>query len=154
MVQARSMDPASTVLLWSGGAFFLVGLLSGVWKYACIRQSPDAQAPVYVDITHRAALMYAFCTVVIQRFVDASALSSEVELFAVVAQVLFFSLAISTYLIHGLLRDTDNQLARPHRLGRRQLPGFLVHGFMLSLIAGEIGGFVVLMYGAAVATGS
>ena len=146
------MEPASRVLLFSGGSFFLVGLLSGVWKYACMRSREDARAPHYVDTTHRAALMYAFSTVVIQRFVDASQLPATVELWAVLGQVIFFGLAISTYAIHGVLRDTDNQLARPHKLGRRELPRVLVHGFMLSLIVGEVGGFVVLLYGTWVAS--
>lgn len=142
------MDPASRLLLWSGGAFFLVGLLSGVWKYGHIHRSPEAQAPTYVDITHRASLMYAFSTVVIQRFVDASQLSSTVELVAVAAQVTFFALAIGTYVIHGVLGDTDNQLLRPHQLGKREVPPILIRGFMGSLILGEVGGFVVLLYGA------
>ena len=142
------MDPASRLLLWSGGAFFLIGLLSGVWKYGHIHRSPEAKAPVYVDITHRASLMYAFSTVVIQRFVDASQLSESIELAAVAGQVIFFALAIGTYAIHGLLRDTDNQLERPHRLGTRQVPPVLIRGFMGSLILGEVGGFVVLLYGA------
>lgn len=145
------MDPASLVLLWSGGLFFLVGLLCGAWKYHHVHQSPEAVAPVYVDIAHRAALMYAFSTVIIQRFVDASALSSAVELGAVLAQVIFFALAIGTYLVHGILRDTDNQMARPHRLGRHVLPSFVVQAFMGALMVGEIGGFAVLLYGASTA---
>ena len=142
------MDSASIVLLYSGGLFFLVGLLCGAWKYHHVHQSPEAVAPVYVDIAHRAALMYAFSTVVIQRFVDASALPPGVELGAVLAQVLFFALAIGTYLVHGFLRDTDNQMARPHRLGRRILPDVVVRSFMGALMLGEIGGFAVLLYGA------
>jgi len=31
----------------------------------------------------------------------------------------FFAAAVLGYVIHGALRDTDNQLARPHRLGTR-----------------------------------
>ena len=144
------MDPASKVLLVAGGVFFLTGLISGIWKYRRILASEDASAPVYVDVTHRASLMYAFSTVVIQRFVDASTLSDTVELIAVLAQVVFFALAIGTYVIHGLLRDTDNQLERPHRLGARELPAFVIRSFMGALILGEVGGFVVLVVGALV----
>lgn len=142
---------ARSLLLAFGGGFFLVGLLSGVWKFAHIHRSPKAEAPVYVDITHRASLMYAFSTLLIDRFVVVSRLPDTVEVAAVLAQVIFFALAIGTYIIHGLLDDTDNQLARPHRLGRAELPAFAVPTFMALLIAGEVGGFCVLLYGALVA---
>lgn len=144
------MVTATQLLLVFGGLFFLTGLLCGVWKYLAIARSPEARAPVYVDIAHRAALMYAFSTLVVQRFVDASRLSHTVELIAVLVQVVFFALALTSYLIHGWLRDTDNQLARPHRIGRGQLPPALMVGFMVSLILAEVGGFAVLLWGALV----
>ncbi|MBC7173608.1 MAG: hypothetical protein H5U40_14300 [Polyangiaceae bacterium] len=145
------MDQASQIAVFSAGGFFLAGLLFGVWKYVHIARSATAAAPIYVDIAHRAALMYAFACLVIERFATLSRLPAPVELAAVLAQVTFFALAVSTYVVHGVLRDTDNQLARPHRLGRGEMPGFLVVGFMGALCVFEIGGFVVLLYGAATA---
>ena len=50
-------------------------------------------------------------------------------------------------MLHGWLADTDNQLRKPHRLGRGTLPGGLMAVFMWALIVGEIGGFLVLFYG-------
>lgn len=126
----------------------MAGLLFGAWKYIHIHTSDKAQAPVYVDIAHRAALMYAFACLIIERFVELSRLSETVETAAVLAQVVFFALAVLTYAIHGLLKDTDNQLERPHRLGAVHLPGWTIVAFMGALMVGEIGGFAVLFWGA------
>ena len=37
--------------------YLLYGLLARAWKYICMRQSPKTEAPHYVNIAHRAALM-------------------------------------------------------------------------------------------------
>ncbi|MCY1033340.1 hypothetical protein OV207_17940 [Corallococcus sp. BB11-1] len=145
------MDLAQKIAVFAAGGFFLAGLSFGVWKYAQIARSPKAQASAYVDIAHRAALMYAFACLVVERFVHLSALDATVELVAVVAQVGFFAFGLSTYVIHGLLRDTDNQFARPHKLGRAELPPALMVASMVALVAGELGGFAVLFWGALIA---
>jgi hypothetical protein len=145
------MSLAEQVAVFAAGAFFMVGLACGVWKYGAITRSSNATAPVYVDVAHRAALLYAFACLVVERFAALSTLDPGVELVAVVVQVGFFALALSTYVVHGLLRDTDNQLRRPHALGRRELAPGLVHGFMITLIVAELGGFALLFWGAATA---
>ncbi len=73
-----------------------------------------------------------------------------VNFWAVLANLIYFIAAISTYVIHGALQDTQNQLARPHKLGKSTLPNFLISGFMWSLIVAEVGGTIVLFTGAAV----
>lgn len=70
-----------------------------------------------------------------------------VDNLAILVSVLFFALAVASYVLHGWLRDTDNQLARPHRLGNRTVPPAAMVAFMLALIAGEIGGLLVLISG-------
>ena len=65
--------------------------------------------------------------------------------------LLYFGFAILTYVIHGLLRDTDNQLRKPHRMGSMSLSPLYMAGLMWSLVIAEIGGFVVLFYGVLVA---
>ena len=145
------MDVERFTLL-AAGAFFLVGLLTGVWKYGAIARSEEAQAPAYVDVAHRASLLYAFACLLIERLLQVSQLSVEVEWAATLAQIVFFALAVLTYVIHGALNDTDNQLRRPHKLGEATLPPFLIRGFMGGLVLGEVGGFVVLLYGVAVAS--
>jgi hypothetical protein len=53
------------------------------------------------------------------------------------------------YIVHGVLRDTDNQLRRPHRLGSRVVPASAMTTFMIVLIIGEVGAFSVLLAGCA-----
>ena len=138
---------AETLCLLAAGSFFMTGLLTGWWKYRCIATSAEAAAPVYVDIAHRAALMYAFSAMLLREFVPYSPLSATGTLLAVAAPLLFFALAIAAYVLHGILRDTDNQLRSPHRLGNGTLPGFAMTGFMWLLALAEIGGFAVLLWG-------
>jgi hypothetical protein len=97
------------------GGLFLTGLITGVWKYRAMFASPEATAPVYVDICHRASLMYAFACLVLAEFAGLSAWNATVNLIATATPILFFALAVASYAIHGFLRDTDNQLQRPHR---------------------------------------
>lgn len=138
---------AETLCLLAAGIFFMTGLLTGLWKYLCIARSATASAPVYVDIAHRASLMYAFSAILLREFAPFSPLSPAGTLWAAGLPLLFFALAIGTYVLHGLLRDTDNQLAEPHRLGRATVPAVLIRGFMGALALAEIGGFAVLLWG-------
>lgn len=141
--------PAVVLAILSAGVFFLSGLLTGIWKYLAIMNSPQARAPYYVDIAHRTSLMYAFSALLLAVFAYLSVWSDAVNFWATLASVLFFGAAITTYIVHGALKDTNNQLQRPHRLGSATLPGFLIQGFMWALIVAEVGGFVVLFAGAA-----
>lgn len=138
---------AELFCLLAAGIFFMSGLLTGVWKYVGIMASPQAQAPVYVDIAHRASLMYAFSAILLREFVPYSPLGPTGTLWAVAVPLLFFGSAIAIYILHGILRDTDNQLRRPHVLGRGTVPGVLITLYMVALIVGEIGGFAILFYG-------
>ncbi len=138
---------AEQLCLLAAGIFFSSGLLTGLWKYACISRSPEAVAPVYVDIAHRTSLMYAFSAMLLREFVPYSPLSPAGTLWAAGLPLLFFGSAIAMYIVHGILRDTDNQMRSPHRLGSLTLPGIAIHGFMWMLAAAEIGGFAVLLYG-------
>jgi hypothetical protein len=138
---------AETLCLLAAGLFFMTGLLTGLWKYAHIARSASATAPVYVDIAHRSSLMYAFAAYLMHGFVPYSPVSPAATVWVVGAPLLFFALAISTYVLHGLLRDTDNQLRSPHQLGSGTVSGVLVHGFMWALAVGEIGGFAILFWG-------
>lgn len=140
--------PAVVLAILSAGVFFLSGLLTGVWKYVAIMNSPQARAPYYVDIAHRTSLMYAFSAMLLAVFAYLSVWSDATNFWATLAQVVFFGAAIFTYIVHGALGDTNNQLQRPHRLGNATLPGFMIQGFMWALIAGEVGGFLVLFAGA------
>jgi hypothetical protein len=145
------MEASEVIAIIAAGAFFLCGLLTGVWKYLQIRASDNATAHVYVDIAHRASLLYSFAAILIAKFAQISQLPQSIEWWAVFFPLFYFANAILIYIIHGALGDTDNQLKAPFRLGRATLPPILMSAFMWSLIVAEIGGFIVLFYGVLVA---
>ncbi|MDZ7688324.1 MAG: hypothetical protein U5J64_06300 [Halobacteriales archaeon] len=142
-----NVETAALLALLASGVFFMVGLLTGVWKYRCMWTSEDAQAPYYVNTAHRASLLYSFGSLVLYHFVLYSPWSPMVNLVSVALPVFFFGFAVTTYVIHGYLRDTENQFEEPHVLGRFEIPPVVVRGSMWLLILGEVGGFGVLFVG-------
>jgi hypothetical protein len=140
-------EPAVRLCVVAAGVFFLAGLLTGAWKYFHIARSPTATAPAYVDIAHRAALLYSFASLLLAVFAALSAWPPAVDLVAAALPLAFFAAAIGSYVLHGVLRDTDNQLLQPHVLGKGTVPPVLMRAFMASLMVAEIGGFVVLFAG-------
>lgn len=117
---------------------FLLALLLGVWKYRQIAASPEARAHPYVDIAHRAALLYSFALLLVATFVELSGWGTVVNLLAAGAMAFYFFVAVVGYALHGWRRDTDNQFRDPARG---------THPFMVSLIVAEIGGWIVLIAG-------
>jgi hypothetical protein len=129
------------------GALFLTGLVTGAWKYQAMMADPDGAAPPYVDICHRASLMYAFACLVLAEFARLSVWPEAIDAAAVLLPVLFFASAVAGYAAHGILRDTDNQFRRPHRLGRGHVSGRVLHAYIVVLTVAEVGGFAVLFAG-------
>jgi hypothetical protein len=107
-------------------------------KYRQILASPEAQAHPYTDIAHRAALLYSFALLLVATFVELSGWGTVVNLLAAAALAVYFFAAVAGYNFHGWKRDTDNQLRDP---------GPPVRAFMVGLIVGEIGGWIVLVAG-------
>lgn len=132
----------------SCAGLFLTGLVTGVWKYRAMITSDQGEAPTYVDICHRAALMYAFACLVLVEFARLSGWPELVNLVGVAVPVAFFVSAVASYAVHGVLCDTDNQLRRPHRLGKRVVHSRAISMYIYCLITGEIAGFLVLFTGA------
>lgn len=128
--------------LLAAGLIFLLSLALGVWKYRQMAVSENHLAHPYVDIAHRAALLYSFATLLIAVFVELSGWPTWVNLTAAMVVVAFFVIAIVTYIGHGMKRDTTNQFANP---------AAGLHVGMLALIVAEIGGFTVLLAGFVVA---
>ncbi|MEP5567285.1 MAG: hypothetical protein ABJN62_05570, partial [Halioglobus sp.] len=98
------MDAYSLALIASA-SFFLAALLLGVWKFRGMATSEDGLAHPYIDVAHRAALMYSFAAVMIAVFVEVSQLSAGLELLAVSLLVGYFAIAIMAYVIHGWKKD-------------------------------------------------
>lgn len=132
------MSDAARLALSASGLFLLAGLVLGVWKYGKILASPEHRAPIYVDIAHRAALMYSFAALVMMALVEHSPYSRSVQLWATATPLFFFAAAVLSYVYHGLLEDTDNQFRERD---------FLTTWGMGLLILGEVGGVGVLLWG-------
>lgn len=132
------MSSDTKAVLLAAGLIFMGALLLGVWKYRQIATSETHRAHPYVDVAHRAALLYSFATLLIAAFVEFSDWSELVNLLAAGTLVFFFVSAVAGYAWHGWKRDTDNQFRRPGRG---------LEAFMGSLIVGEIGGWLVLIAG-------
>lgn len=128
----------TVITLLAAGLIFLLALVLGVWKYQQMANSENHLAHPYVDIAHRAALLYSFATLLVAVFVELSAWPTWVNLTASMVLVLFFVVAIAAYIEHGAKRDTTNQFEKPTAA---------LHAGMVALIAGEIGGFTVLLAG-------
>jgi hypothetical protein len=98
----------------------------------------DHRAHPYVDVAHRAALLYAFAALLIAVFAELSAWPAWVNLIAAMVVVLFFVGAIASCISHGARRDTVKQFEHL-TLGTEVS--------MAALIAGEVGGFAALLAG-------
>ncbi len=142
------IGPASKLALVGGGLFLLTGLLTGVWKYLAISRSPQFQAPRYVSVVHQASLLYSFATLIFLQLLEFSPYPEAINVVAVAVPLFFFATAIATYILHAILRDTDNQFIKPYRMGRFIIPPYLFQLMVWFLIIGEVGGFIVLFVGA------
>jgi hypothetical protein len=132
------MNIAVKISLAAAGFYLLSGMLIGVVKYRRMMQSPEHQAPVYIDIAHRAAFFYSFATLVMARLLEQNTWTEEILLWATIAVLIFFSLTILGYLATGMKNATDN-------LFRQR--DFLTTWFMYALITAEITGFFVIFTG-------
>ena len=133
-----TLSTPTMATLLAAGLIFLLALVLGIWKYRQMATSPDHLAHPYVDIAHRSALLYSFATLLVAVFVQLSAWPTWVNAAASATIIVFFLGAIGSYMLHGIKRDTTNQLSQPGRS---------VHVAMVALIVAEIGGFLVLLTG-------
>mgnify|MGYP003342825893 CR=1 FL=1 len=140
-------SPAAVCAMLCAGLLLQAGLWLGVWKYLAIRRSPDACAPEYVSIAHRAALMYAFACTVLAGLVQHTALPDAWAQAGVLAMAGSFVLAVASYVLHGALRDTDNQFRKPHRVGRMTVHSALVDAVMAAKAVVEVVASVALLGG-------
>lgn len=148
-MQPIELSLAVKLAILFSGIFLWVGMLTGVWKYLQIRNSPQSRAHYYVDIAHRSSLLYAPAALILAVLAYYSQFSETINLICVVLNLAFFSFSIGAYILHGMLKDTTNQFKKPHQLGKVQLPGILMTLAMIGLIVAELGGTGILLWGAA-----
>jgi ABC-type multidrug transport system permease subunit len=134
----KTAGPAEILAVFAAGLFFLVALLCGVWKWRQMLSRPDHLAHPYVDIAHRASLLYSFAALLLAVFAGLSAWSATIDLVATAVPLAYFAGAIAVYIWHGAKEDTSNQF---------ESRGFLTTWGTVLLVIGEIGGFLVLFAG-------
>lgn len=132
------MALAVKIALLFSGLFLLSGMVTGIWKYARIMSSPEHRAPVYVDIAHRASFFYSFASLVIAALVSFSPFNQTWQTVIVAIPLLYFTLTVAGYMREGVLNRTDNMFRERN---------FVTTWFMYGLIAGEIGGFLLILGG-------
>lgn len=129
---------AVKIALLASGVFLLTGMLTGIWKYRAMMRSETHQAPAYVDIAHRASFLYSFAALVIAELVKYSPFSSDLQILIVAVPLVLFAMTIVQYLKLGWLNQEQTQFAERN---------FITTYFMYGLIAGEIGGVALLIFG-------
>jgi hypothetical protein len=132
------MSLAIKISLLASGLFLLTGMLIGVLKYQRIMTSAEHRAPVYVDIAHRAAFLYSFAMLVIAKLLEYSPYSAGVQVWATALVLTFFALSVFGYLAEGIKDSTDNLFRQRN---------FTTTWYMYMLIAAEIGGLSVILWG-------
>lgn len=90
-MQFVELDMSVKFALLFSGIFLFVGMLTGVWKYAQIRHSPQFHAHYYVDIAHRSSLLYAPASLIIAVMAAISVLPEPVNMLFVGINLFFFS---------------------------------------------------------------
>lgn len=132
------MSFAIKISLLCSGLFLLSGMLTGIWKYSQIMKSENHQAPVYVDIAHRASFFYSFASLVIAKLLEFSPFSEFWQTIIVIVPLSYFILTVIGYIREGYLNRTDNMFRESN---------FITTWFMYGLIVGEIGGFALIFGG-------
>jgi hypothetical protein len=144
---SMAVQPALALCVLAAGCMFMLGLLTGIWKFAQMWRSKRGLAHPYVDIAHRAALLYSFACVLLGVLSLFSQWSARTDFYAVLFPIVYFYAAVFSYMLQGLLSGPDNQMRQPHRFGQFSMPRAALGAFMGSLIVAEVAGVAVLLWG-------
>jgi hypothetical protein len=132
------MTLAVTITLTAAGLYLLTGMLVGILKYRFMMRSATHQAPAYIDIAHRAALLYSFASLVMAKLLESSPFPVVWQLVIALAPLIYFALTIIQYVRLGLAGREQTQFAERN---------FITTWFMYSLIAGEVIGVAAIVGG-------
>ncbi|MEW9900969.1 hypothetical protein ABWL39_20305 [Chitinivorax sp. PXF-14] len=132
------MNLAVKLTLAASGIFLLAGLVGGILKYRGIMTSPNHRAHPYIDIAHRAALLYSFAALVMAELLTFNPYSEQVQLLITGVPLFFFTVAIAQYYRLGLSGKVTNQFKERN---------FNTTWGMLLLIIGELGGVGAIVWG-------
>jgi hypothetical protein len=134
----KFMNIAIKITLLFSGIYLLVGMLTGILKYRGMMKSEKHEAPIYIDIAHRASLLYSFAALVMAKLLEFSPFPMWIQILSVVIPIIYFSLSIASYIKLGLQNIEITQFSERN---------FITVWFMYSLIIGEIGGVLLLVGG-------
>jgi hypothetical protein len=132
------MNTAIKITLLFSGIYLLTGMLTGILKYQGMMKSEKHEAPIYIDIAHRASLLYSFAALVMAKLLEFSPFPLWIQVLATTIPLVYFSLAIVSYIKLGLQGVETTQFSERN---------FITTWFMYSLIAGEIGGVFLIVIG-------
>lgn len=132
------MNIAIQITLAASGLFLFVGLIGGVMKYHGIMTSENHRAPVYIDVAHRASLMYSFAALVMAELLKYSPYSVAVQCVITAVPLFFFAAAVAQYFKLGVENKVRNQFKQR---------SFVTTWGMLFLIVGEVGGVGAIVWG-------
>src|SRR3954467_8602792 len=83
--------------LTASGVFLLSGMLSGIWKYRSMLNSPAHAAPDYVDIAHRRSLRYTLGALVIAQLIVFSPFSMPIQYAIAAVPLFYFAVTLVAY---------------------------------------------------------
>ncbi|MEP6925528.1 MAG: hypothetical protein ABI954_13760 [Pyrinomonadaceae bacterium] len=132
------MNFAAKISLLASGLFLLAAMIIGIVKYRQMIMRETHQANAYVDIAHRAALLYSFAALVIAELAKYSPFAEMFLFIIITVPLALFALTIAQYARLGWLDREETQFAEQN---------FITVWFMYGLIAGEIGGVALLVGG-------
>lgn len=128
----------SQIAIAAAAGQLILGMVLGIWKFLGMATSDEGVAHPYVDIAHRAALLYSTATVILIPLAQFNVWSETANTVAVCVVVALFVGNILNYAYHGWKKDTTNQV---HPVTP------LVIGGIVVIIVGEIGGVGYLLAG-------
>jgi len=129
--------PSKLAILFSG-LFLLIGMLTGVWKYASMMKSEKHKAPIYVDIAHRNALLFSFACLVIAKLMEFSPFSPAIQLTITVIPLFYFSLTTINQIKEGAAGRNETIFKERN---------FSTTWFTYGLIVGEVGSILLMIVG-------
>lgn len=132
------MNIAVTLTLTAAGLFLFVGLIGGILKYHGIMTRPGHRAHRYIDIAHRASLMYSFAALVMAELLRYSPYSLTTQIIITTVPLFFFATAVAQYFRLGIEGKVANQF---------KARNFTTTWGMLFLIIGEVGGVGAIVWG-------
>lgn len=124
--------------LASSGIFLLVGMLGGIWKWRAMLASDTHAAPAYVDIAHRAALLYSFACVVLAELARYAPYPAWLTFAATAGPIAFFAIAVGVYVVLAARGRAETQFS--------ERTFFTTTGTLVLAVV-ELGGTAILLAG-------